>query len=106
MGEQHIALDIKDILPVATLGSIAVLAAGFLQKLDFISKQTGLAQPFPWLLIAGLLLLLSSASYLSYRIFKKQFLYDILFELALFLGIILFFIGIFLSLYTFFEYGI
>lgn len=104
--EKHIAHDVRDILPVATLGSIVILAASFLQKLDFILKTDGLWQPFLWLLSSGLLLLLSSASYLSYRIFKKAFLYDFLFELTLFFGIILFFAGSILTFIAFIRFGL
>jgi len=47
----------KDGIPIATLGSISILTAGFLQNLEFITKQTNLLwNPSPYFVLSQLLL--------------------------------------------------
>ena len=54
--------DVKAGVPIATLGSVAILVASFLQKADFIVDYQGsIPSPFTFYMASGFFLLLSSS---------------------------------------------
>ena len=99
------AEDVKAGVPIATLGSIGILTASFLQKADFIINYKGsIPSPFIFYILAGLLLLLSSGAFLLYKHnnSQNQSLYSI-FELSLGIGLFLFFLASLFTLAIFFS---
>lgn len=96
---------VKSAVPLAVLGSIAIVVASFIQNLEFVKSYEGFWSPFPFYLISGLLLLISSSSYLIYKhgVIKLNLLfYDIFFEGGLYLGLIGFFIASLVTLILYF----
>ena len=95
----------KDGIPIATLGSISILTAGFLQNLEFITKQTNLLwNPFPYFVLSGVLLLISCASFLVfYELDWKGELIHFAYDFSILFGLILFFVAGILTLIAFFS---
>lgn len=101
-------IDIEDVkigVQFATLGSISILIASFLQNLEFISNYKGiLFSPFTFYMIAGLLFLLTSSTYLFYWFGEKHGpkILSLIGGLSFFFGVILFLVATVFTLLIYF----
>ena len=99
--------DIKAGVPIATLGSIAILTASFLEKVDFLTQyKGGVPSPIGVYIFSGILLLLSSGSFLLFAYgeeSQKKWVIDIFFDLPLGIGLFVFFLAAIFTLIIYFS---
>lgn len=88
--------ELKNGVAIATLASVSILTATFLQKADFIVNYKGSwPEPFTPYMTAALLFLVSSGAYLIYEHSEKEAFFPNLlhgvFQFTFFIGLLMFF---------------